>query len=238
LVQYSDRFRATYRAYKENCSNIDISEKDQAMDFFHGLDSNRYGAFKANMMNGWASKAISKPDTVNTIYRLAGSWVKTNNMKAEGRTAVTFVTTTENSKSCAPKGKKSNMKSEENLQKKAGEKDLSKITCFVCGEKGHYASKCPKKGKPPKSEDDNEADVNATWEVEQQVNMFVTVKEHVINNAVGKSDEIASTKVLLDNQADISILHPSLLSDVREAEAMIRVKGVGGYQWKSERRGC
>jgi hypothetical protein len=33
LVQYSDHFRATYRAYKENCSNIDISEKDQAMDF-------------------------------------------------------------------------------------------------------------------------------------------------------------------------------------------------------------
>jgi hypothetical protein len=53
------------------------------------------------------------------------------------------------------------------------------------------------------------------------------VKEHVINNAVGKSDEIASTKILLDNQADISILQPSLLSDVREAEALI---SVGGYQ--------
>jgi hypothetical protein len=63
------------------------------------------------------------------------------------------------------------------------------------------------------------------------------VKEHVVNNAVGKSDEIASTKVLLDNQADISILHPSLLSDVREAEAMIRVKGVGGYQMEVREKG-
>ena len=73
--------------------------------------------------------------------------------------------------------------------------------------------------------------------MEQQVNMFVTVKEHVINNTVGKSDEIASTKVLLGNQADISILHPSLLSDVREAEAMIRVKGVGGYQMEVREKG-
>jgi hypothetical protein len=36
--------------------------------------------------------------------------------------------------------------------------------------------------------------------------------------------------VLLDNQADISIRHPSFLSDVRNAETKIRVKGIGGFQ--------
>jgi hypothetical protein len=35
LVQYSECFRAAWRAYKENCSHIDISEKDPTMNFFH-----------------------------------------------------------------------------------------------------------------------------------------------------------------------------------------------------------
>jgi hypothetical protein len=52
LVQYSDRFQATYRSYKENCPNVEISEKEQAIDFFRGHNSNRYEAFKANVTNG------------------------------------------------------------------------------------------------------------------------------------------------------------------------------------------
>jgi hypothetical protein len=237
LIQYSDRFRATYRSYTENCSAINISDREQAMDFFHGLDSNRYGTFKANMMNGWASKAIEIPDTVNTIYRLAGSWVKTNTMKTENRSAVTFLTTLDNNKPHAPKAKKSVKKPSEKTRKEAGEKDLSNITCFACGEKGHYASRCPKKGKESKSENINEADVNATWEVEQEGNMFTTIKEHVVNNATQKENHISLTEVLLDNQADISILHPSLLENIREAESKIRVKGVGGFQMEVKEKG-
>jgi hypothetical protein len=68
LEQYSGRFRETYQSYKENCPNLNISDKEQEMDFFHGLDNNCYGSFKASMINGWASKAIDTPDTVNWIY--------------------------------------------------------------------------------------------------------------------------------------------------------------------------
>jgi hypothetical protein len=39
LAQYSERFRETYRAYKESAVNVDVGEADQAMDFFHGLDA-------------------------------------------------------------------------------------------------------------------------------------------------------------------------------------------------------
>ncbi len=55
-----------------------VSEKEQAMDFFHGLDQGKYRAFKAEMMNGWNSKVIKPPTTLNEIYKMAGSWVKTN----------------------------------------------------------------------------------------------------------------------------------------------------------------
>jgi hypothetical protein len=38
--------------------------------------------------------------------------------------------------------------------------------------------------------------------------------------------------VLLDNQADISIVNPVLLENVRPAEGEIKIKGVGGIQLK------
>jgi hypothetical protein len=126
LIHYSDRFRATHRSYTENCPTISISDNEQAMDFFHGLDSNSYGSFKANMMNGWASKAIETPDTLITIYGLAGSWVKTNTMKTEDRSAVAFLKTLDNTKSHAPKGKK-NVK---NPLKRQGRK-LEKMTSLT-----------------------------------------------------------------------------------------------------------
>ena len=69
-------------------------------------------------MNGWASKAISTPDTLNTIYRLAGSWVKTNTMKTENRTAVTFMTFLENPRYHASDGKKNTKRPVEKAQEK------------------------------------------------------------------------------------------------------------------------
>jgi Zinc knuckle len=150
-------------------------------------------------------------------------------MKTESRTAVTFVTSTQNPTSRMAKGKKGNNKLEEKKPKDKEEKDLSHITCFICGKQGHYATKCPKKAKPEKNDDAAEVGVNATWEVEQEANMFLTLEENVVNTA-GTQNQINLTEALLDNQADISILHPSLLSDVRDSETKIRVKGIEGFQ--------
>jgi hypothetical protein len=76
LAQYSERFRDTYRGYKATGTatrTIDIDECEQALDFFHGLDPARYGTFKTSMLNGWATKAFNPPQTVNEIYRIAGT---------------------------------------------------------------------------------------------------------------------------------------------------------------------
>jgi hypothetical protein len=53
-------------------------------------------------------------------------------------------------------------------------------------------------------------------------------EEFTVNNAVYVTQALRPTKVLLDNQADISIVHPMLLRDVQKAQRRIRVKGVGG----------
>jgi hypothetical protein len=36
---------------------VDEKENVQAMNFFHGLDNAKYGAFKTSMLSGWATKA-------------------------------------------------------------------------------------------------------------------------------------------------------------------------------------
>jgi hypothetical protein len=60
--------------------------------------------------------------------------------------------------------------------------------------------------------------------------MFVTLEEHEINNFVEKRDQVSLTGILLENQADKSILNPSLLSDIRYSKKTIIVKGFGGLQ--------
>jgi hypothetical protein len=103
LAQYSERFRDTYRGYKATGTAlrpIDIEESDQALDFFHGLDPARYRAFKTSMLNGWATKAFAPPQTVNKIYRIAGTWVRPA-PKPDGGTAASYVTIEEEAKNKA-----------------------------------------------------------------------------------------------------------------------------------------
>ncbi len=47
---------------------VDIEDKEQAMDFFHGLDQGRYRAFKTSMLNEWVVGAFYPPGMVNEIY--------------------------------------------------------------------------------------------------------------------------------------------------------------------------
>jgi hypothetical protein len=55
-------------------------------------------------------------------------------------------------------------------------------------------------------------------------------EEHMINNTVHVTKGLKPTDVLLDNQANISIMHLMLLKNVRPAPKKIVIKGVGGPQ--------
>ena len=118
-------------------------------------------------------------------------------------------------------------------------KDLSHIECFRCHEYGHNSSskECPLHPKNQAKSEDATGFANATWQEEQEASMFLSiadtetkeVQEYEINKAV-QEQGVKLTEVLLDNAANISVMHPSLLSDIRRAERKIRVKGVGGVQ--------
>jgi hypothetical protein len=66
-------------------------------------------------------------------------------------------------------------------------------------------------------------------------------EEDVINrechNAVYATDGLSLTEVLLDNQANISIVHPILLEDIKPAPRKVKVNGVGGKQMIVDKMG-
>jgi hypothetical protein len=55
-------------------------------------------------------------------------------------------------------------------------------------------------------------------------------EEYMVEKAVHVTRELKTTDVLLDNQADISIVHPSLLTGVKPSKKRIKISGVGGVQ--------
>ncbi len=65
--------------------------------------------------------------------------------------------------------------------------------------------------------------------------MLITYLEKQVN-AIGYSG-FRETEVLLDNQADISIMKPGLLHAFKPAEKKVRVNGVGGLQLNVDRKG-
>ncbi len=77
--------------------------------------------------------------------------------------------------------------------------------------------------------------INTTW-ADNETSIFATIYEegehevNVLNNAVHITQGLKPTNVLLDNQANISIVHPMLLKNVRPAVKKIVIKGVRGPQ--------
>jgi hypothetical protein len=73
--------------------------------------------------------------------------------------------------------------------------------------------------------------VNAAWEA----NVFNTSLTYQVN-AVGLRG-FWEMEVLLDNQADISIMRPSMLHELRTLKSSVQVNGVGGVQMEVRQEG-
>jgi hypothetical protein len=97
------------------------------------------------------------------------------------------------------------------------------ILTFRCKEKAHYSTSKDCTLHPSKKQE-GLGFTNSTWqEYEASINATVRfeedeLQEYAVNNTVHIMQGLLPTRVLLDNQANISILHAMLLSNARKAK--------------------
>jgi hypothetical protein len=187
------------------------------------------------------SKAINPPKDLNEIYLLSNQWLKP---KATGTGyASTFAMTLDKideGNRCG-KGKGKQQQGEKKTEdKQRGATDSTKqentkrpVKCFISSGP-HFAKECPEQKQSANREEngvEEERHAHMTWEA----NMFMTYLEKQVN-AIGYSS-FHDMEVLLDNQADISVMRPELLRALEPTEKKIQVNGVGGLQLMVDRKG-
>lgn len=116
-------------------------------------------------------------------------------------------------------------------RKKEGGDRKDPIECFACGEFGHYSNKYLQRKRAEDGYDENNSrSAHVTWDA----STFATYQVKKVN-ATGMLVKFKRTEVLLDNQADVSVMHPFLLREIGPAEENISINGVGSHQLTVER---
>jgi hypothetical protein len=239
IITYKERFDIALRAYQEQ-ENAEILQPDIAMDFFDGLDNGCYADFKKSILKGMTAGSVTQPATLNEMYLLANQWLKTTGVTQSG-SASTFVTKLDMPEQGRAGKRENKDKSEKGKPAVAKPKrNMTKVKCFNCGCKGHIAPNCPEKEAEQETtakDDEGKAKSFVTWEDgwEEQEEIGTYVPYQVMNASEGRG--FHEYDVLLDNQADVSIVHPRLLREVIQADRPVTVKGIGGRQLVVEKTG-
>jgi hypothetical protein len=236
IIAYKERFNFAPKSYYEQ-GNATLKDPDVAMDFFRGLDNVRYTTFKTEFLNGLTFSSIKKPKDINTIFVMANQWLKpkatTSGFASIFSTTLDYLDRLDEKRKGRGKVKGKNSTKSSEANNKGKKKDKK---CFVCDELGHFVNKCPKKKRQTEQEADAEDSGaekrhgNITWDA----NTFVT--HHNVMN-IAAMHKFKRTKVLLDNQVDVSVIHPDLLRDLQLAEKTVRINGAGGFQFETSTKG-
>ena len=212
IVSYKERFDYLLEAYKD-VGNAEMEESDIAMDFFEGLDDTRYGEFKTNYLNDLMMGTQSAPDHVNDVYVKASKFMSHNRTQKSGGGS-SFMSRSKNNK-----GKKSGDRDDTAEQRRKNDTESKgsnraqkkkPLICWSCGEPGHRMNECP-----------------ASSDQEPENRKCTTT---MLNAFTSGSEPFQWYEVLLDNQADVSVVHPRLLTNVRPATRGCSVAGLSGHE--------
>ena len=210
LTEYRLRFGYALEVYQAT-GNVELPEEEIADDYYQGLDRARYSKFIADVEND-KSKGIAQPATLEDMHQRALDFVVPANPHRGATASAVFSTKAEDGKSKGDRKKQSkNLKGE----KKSSEGKRT-VVCWHCNEQGHVKSQCPQR--------DNSSDVDELDGSDGGIGLVT----HVI--ATGRSFATSAMfqwyHVLLDNQADTSVVHPRLLTGVIKSKSVIH--GLGG----------
>ena len=173
------------------------------------------------------------------MYLLANQWLKTAKSHPTGL-ATTFNTTLDlqdpQEKQKSKGGQKGKWKGKK--QEPKGNKDMSTVECYSCSIMGQYASKCPhrleKVQRKTADESEDEEDTRSghvTWADDGN-----SIKTTYQVNSVS-DQRFACMELILDNGADVSIVHPSLLRNTMPSDRAVKINGVRGHQFTVEKTG-
>jgi hypothetical protein len=149
---------------------------------------------------GMAAETIEPPSDVNTVYKLAHQWVKTQTIQ-KGNSAATIVTSIDiahadtdkkDHKVNVTKGKRDGGR--DNGREGPSNDRVKDIMCYNCQEKGHYANKCPKKKQVALTQADHQDNDSGSAHVTWHAATFETIREVSVNNVVDSSNMLNRNK--------------------------------------------
>ena len=231
IVKFKERFDDLLANYYNEHENPEMDDADIAMDFYGALDNSRYASFKTNLLNGINSGAVEQPATLNDMYTQAANFLVAARSTPVGGNRAAFATTSDRANNQAGgkggKGGRGGGRGGGGDDKgrsggggrggKAKSGD-SAVECWGCGTAGHMLRDCP--------------EVNTDDQKESKSgSVKVTIRRSHTCSAVAYATGEPTTQwweVLLDNQANTSLIHPRLLRNIRRISDPAVVGGITG----------
>lgn len=214
----------------------------QGLDFIKRLDNSRFKDLKLTIDNNITMGVSEPPENLTAAYMIAKRFkvAKPDSNVIANASNVAFTAQKQNAKK--PGKEKGKDQEQDNgggkgpADKgkgggKSGKKkdDKGTMICTLCGQKGHWCSKCPMLAQAREflgarvqhttGDEDDEAD-------EDGVILCITAD---ILTGSAESSNLNPWEILLDNQATVSVFHNKrLLQNIRRASTPITIKGIGG----------
>jgi hypothetical protein len=175
-----------------------MAAEDIAMDFFmRGLDNARNSEFKANLLNDLLVSDTKAPETLNAMYTRSATYILPRNVSRNGK-GVVFGVHAFVEDAATKVAEVENAVAEAVLDVAPAKNDKPKakkpLILWSCGEEGHRLGECPQNNGSEDGDGEERKGFGA-----------VTLR----NAFVSGDTALQWYEVLLDNEADVSILDRS-----------------------------